>query len=221
MPSNTSALMPRCSSCDLRCLLCCSYAAVLKNVRNSSMYGFFSLTARLAAGQNLQGTIKPSQCPKDPKRYHDLLGGMAFWNTSFNRNQACERDFYRSPTAPSSAKGASTGGLLGAAAARETAGSAHGTQAPDPQPYHGFSSSSTRRPSRSLLNPQNRSTTAISSRTPSSLRPNFCTAEVWTCSQYSQLLVAETATAMISLVRRSSSPGSTITAFTLFQFASR
>ena len=99
--------------------------------------------------------------------------------------------------------------------------SAHGTHAPDPQPYHGFSSSSTRRPSRSLLKPLKRSTTAISSSTPLSFRPNFCTAEVWTCSQYSQLFVAETATAMISLVSRSSSPGSIITAFTLCQFASR
>jgi hypothetical protein len=34
-----------------------------------------------------------------------------------------------------------------------------------------------------LLKPQNKSTTAINSSTPSSLRPSFCTAEVWTCSQ--------------------------------------
>ena len=60
---------------------------------------------------------------------------------------------------------------------------AHGTQAPDPQPYQGFSSGSTRRPSTSLLKPLKRSTTAINSRTASSLSPNFCTAEVWTCSQ--------------------------------------
>ena len=51
------------------------------------------------------------------------------------------------------------------------------------QPYQGFSSGSTRSPSTSLLNPLNRSTTAISSRMPSSSRPRFRTAEVCTSSQ--------------------------------------
>lgn len=60
---------------------------------------------------------------------------------------------------------------------------APGVQAPVPQPYQGFSSGSTCRPSMSLLKPPNRSTTAMSSRTASSSNPSFCTAEVWTCSQ--------------------------------------
>ena len=51
------------------------------------------------------------------------------------------------------------------------------------QPYQGFSSGSTRSPSTSLLNPLNRSTTAISSSIPSSSRPRFRTAEVCTSSQ--------------------------------------
>jgi hypothetical protein len=60
---------------------------------------------------------------------------------------------------------------------------AHGTQAGHPQPYQGLSSGSTRKPSISLLNPLNRSTTAINSRTASSSSPSFCTAEVCTRSQ--------------------------------------
>ena len=60
---------------------------------------------------------------------------------------------------------------------------AHGTQAPEPQPYQGFSSGSSFRPSASLQKPLKRSTTAISSSTASSSSPNFCTAEVWTVSQ--------------------------------------
>ncbi len=90
-----------------------------------------------------------------------------------------------------------------------------------PQPYQGLSSGSTCKPSMSLLKPLNRSTTAMSSRTPSSSRPNFRTAEVCTPSQYSQPITAETATAMISLVMRSSLPGAIMTALTLFQFAAR
>lgn len=66
---------------------------------------------------------------------------------------------------------------------REACVRAHGTQAGHPQPYQGFSSSSTRKPSISLLNPLNRSTTAINSRTASSSSPSFCTAEVCTRSQ--------------------------------------
>ncbi len=66
----------------------------------------------------------------------------------------------------------------------ETATNADGIQIEEPQPYQGFSSGSTDNPSISLLKPLNRSTTAISSKTPSSLRPNFRTAEMWTPSQY-------------------------------------
>ncbi len=98
---------------------------------------------------------------------------------------------------------------------------AHGIQALEPQPYQGFSSGSTDRPSISLLKPAKRSTTAISSSTPSSSNPSFRTAEMWTPSQYWQAFTAETATAMISLVKRSSLPGSTMTVLTFFQFASR
>ena len=90
-----------------------------------------------------------------------------------------------------------------------------------PQPYQGLSSGSTCRPSISLQNPLKRSTTAINSRNALSLSPNFRTAEVCTSSQYLQPLTAETATAMTSFVRRSSSPSSTMTALTLFQLASR
>ena len=89
------------------------------------------------------------------------------------------------------------------------------------QPYHGFSSGSTRRPSISLLKPLKRSTTAISSTIASSFSPSFRTAEVWTSSQYPQVFTADTETAMISLVIRSSLPVPSMTALTLRQFASR
>jgi len=97
---------------------------------------------------------------------------------------------------------------------------AYSTQVLYPQPYQGFSSASTRNPSINLLKPLIKSTTAISSSTASSSNPDFCTAEVWTPSQYSQPSAAET-TAIISFVKRSSFPGSIITALTLFQFASK
>lgn len=60
---------------------------------------------------------------------------------------------------------------------------AHGIQTAEPHPYQGFSSRSTRKPSINLLKPLNRSTTAMSSSTASSSKPNFCTAEVCTASQ--------------------------------------
>jgi hypothetical protein len=60
----------------------------------------------------------------------------------------------------------------------------------------------------------------MSSRNASSSSPNFCASEVCTPSQYSQPITAETATAMISFVKRLSLPGS-ITVLTLFQFASK
>ncbi len=55
---------------------------------------------------------------------------------------------------------------------------ADGIQTAEPQPYQGFSSGSTDKPSMSLLKPLNRSTTAMSSNTPSSSKPNFRTAEM-------------------------------------------
>ena len=60
---------------------------------------------------------------------------------------------------------------------------AHGIQTAEPHPYQGFSSRSTCKPSINLLKPLNRSTTAMSSSTASSSKPNFCTAEVCTASQ--------------------------------------
>lgn len=90
-----------------------------------------------------------------------------------------------------------------------------------PHPYHGLSSGSTCRPSISLQKPLNRSTTAINSTTASSSRPSFCTAEVCTLIQYSQPMTAETATAIIFLLKRSSFPSWTMTVFTLFQFVSK
>lgn len=109
----------------------------------------------------------------------------------------------------------------GTPSVRSWPGDAHGIYTAAPHPYQGFSSGSTCKPSINLLNPLNRSTTAISSRTAASSNPSFCTAEVCTWSQYLQPCTAETATAMISLVRRSSFPGANMTAFTLFQFAAR
>ena len=90
-----------------------------------------------------------------------------------------------------------------------------------PQPYHGFSSGSTWSPLRRLLNPLNRSTTAIISTMASSSNPSFRTAEVWTLIQYSHPITADTLTAMISLVSRSSFPGADMTVWTLRQLASK
>ncbi len=78
---------------------------------------------------------------------------------------------------------------------------------------------SKRKPSVSLQNPLKRSTTAINSSSASSSSPSFCTAEVCTPSQYSQLFTADTATAMISFVKRSSFPCLTMNALSLDQFA--
>ena len=55
--------------------------------------------------------------------------------------------------------------------------------------------------------PQKTSTTATISPIPSLSNPSRFTAALWEWIQYSQLLVMETASAMISLVRRSSLPG--------------
>lgn len=98
---------------------------------------------------------------------------------------------------------------------------AHGIYTAAPQPYQGFSSGSTCRPSINLLNPLNKSTTAMSSSTAASSNPSFCTAEVCTWSQYLHPCTADTATAMISLVSRSSLPCANMTALTLAQLTSR